>query len=423
MRGQSGPRICEGSEAGELVSTCRTRFQCLCLVSLQVGLSRQIARDLAGTEALRASPCRVVQQILVEAYSVLPPRLADPALSWLCTDPELLSTGGGHEEPRWLPARRMVEALSPHCSAEALARLEGVLLGYHEPREREDARRCLGFRRDGYVHHYHGMLQYFLLPALDPRRRSARCTDEIGVLQRKFAGTPPERFLSGGPMSGGTIVSPVDARKHRLSDAQWLEIVVNPRIPSARRARPWKQIGPDLATESSVEHFARSLAEAAQCEPQRFACLALRFPDGVDERYVEAILRALSGGRPPDGSPEDLKSAWAPAEGDTVQAVLRKYSVCAGSDAAQGWCSLIERRPGIQWSEDILARLAWLAGHHPDPEPGRLRVHSKEVASEASVAVLESNTFNGVRSIATRAMGAVCSATDRLPLERPVVAR
>ena len=79
----------------------------------------------------------------------------------------------------------------------------------------------------------------------------------------------------------------------QISDDAWLEIVQNKKIRSGRHAVPWKQIGPDHASESSVEHFSISLADAAKRAPERFARLALRFPKDVPSAYLAAVLHGI----------------------------------------------------------------------------------------------------------------------------------
>ena len=84
-----------------------------------------------------------------------------------------------------------------------------------------------GFYRNGF-----GAAAYFLLPSLDPKRRSDETTGRIGVLSEKFSKYPKDHFLRSGSR-GGMVRSPLgNSAIERMSDKQWLRLVRNHEIPS-----------------------------------------------------------------------------------------------------------------------------------------------------------------------------------------------
>ena len=92
--------------------------------SAAIEAGRELARrdDLSfwkRTEELRSHELHVIQFILVETYINLVPEFADAALGWLIEDPSRLSIGTGHYEPKWMPAARLIAALSQFRASRA----------------------------------------------------------------------------------------------------------------------------------------------------------------------------------------------------------------------------------------------------------------------------------------------------------------
>jgi len=77
-------------------------------------------------EQLRGLPFETSQYLLLRAYAANGQRYADEAADYLCSLPVRLNTGY-ISDPYWA-ARQLLEAITPHCSTERLARLEEVIL-------------------------------------------------------------------------------------------------------------------------------------------------------------------------------------------------------------------------------------------------------------------------------------------------------
>ncbi|MBW2093185.1 MAG: hypothetical protein JRI34_13820, partial [Deltaproteobacteria bacterium] len=323
------------------------------------------------THHLKNSISPVVQEIIIEAYSHLPASHADAGISWLLEDRARFRLGSGYNEPEWMPAVRLIKALSSHCSEKVFRQLEEAIVHYHAPEERRDAEYYLKGWREGYFGHYWGKTQYFLLPALDIKRIRPETAALIRVLERKFANYPKERFLRGGTGSGGWVGSKLDRNIEKISDRAWLEIVTSKKVTESDHGK-WIQVDSDHVMATSIHQFASSLSRIAKRYPERFGWLALRFPDNVHPRYVSAILDGFGKKQPGEEVPEAEKASWYPARIDTVEAVLEKFKAGDDRETAMAFCRLVAERADENWSSRTIARLVHYACSHPDLEPGKL---------------------------------------------------
>lgn len=317
-------------------------------------------------------------------------------IRWLLEDLSRLHLGDGSSEPEWMPAVRLIKALSPYCSGDLFKELEQSLIHYHAP--------DLSGWKKGYFGHYWGKSQYFLLPALSSERISKKTADLIKVLNRKFKGYPIWRFLRYGPITGGFIGSKLDKNLERISDRAWLEIIRNKKVQLEGRGK-WQQVNEDYAVESSVWQFSRSLSMIAKRYPERFGQLALHFPKETHPHYVSAVLDALALTKPDSKIPEEEKANWAPASVDTVIAVWKKFCNIIDREVAISFCRLIRNRSSEDWPDKAIEILLYLAANHPDLEPGKLNISCDKSAEEATVETLFQNTINCVRGVAAEAIG------------------
>lgn len=358
------------------------------------------------TEALRDSTSPVIRYVLIESYAGLPPSLTDNTLLWLIDDPSRLRAGSGSYEPEWMPAARLLEALSGDCNKAVFERVERAIIGYHDPDERRDAEYWLSTWRRGYFGDYWGRAQHFLLPALCDDRRSSEANALIGVLRRKFEKYSPERFTRGMRSRGGFVGSTLPDDLLRLSDQAWLGIVSNERVTEDGDHR-WRQVGTDRLAESSIRQFSRNLQGIARRCPERFGHLAMRFPRDTHASYRAAILDGLKQTEPTD-VPDAEKPGWRPAPVSLVEDVIAKFETDASREYALEFCWLMHKRAEESWSSSALERLIHYAVEHRDPAPDQLVVSDAGgdfKASMASVENLLTNALNTVRSVAALALG------------------
>ena len=406
----------------------RSLFRGILRLVTEVGktLARKNAKEfLARTRSIRDASSPVVQRLMLDAFSELPSEAADEALGWLMADPARFHLSSGVRESEWMPAARLIQALSPHCSAEVFGRLEDKLIHYHEPQEKELAKFYLDNWKEGFGDAFWGRAQYFLLPALYPTRQSPLTIGLIGVVNRKFAVLPQRRFLKGGSKGiSGWVGSPLSNKKLEIiSDKAWLNIVSNRDIPF-RDNRRWKQIGNDKIAESTVQHFARDLYRIAKRFPDRFGRLGQHFPADIHPDYIAAVLEGL-GQVAPNDIPEAEKSDWRPASFEVILRFVERIHLNDDRGVANGFCWLVHNRPEENWPDYIVDRLLRYATNHPDPEPGMLNVwpsaKSRNVA-DISVHGLLENVPNSVRGVASLAIGALLNAhPDWLPRLAPAI--
>ena len=358
-----------------------------------------------NTSSLRACPSIVIQRMLIEVYTALPPQYADHTLQWLLSDTRRFAVGSGVNEPEWAPAARLIIALSPHCTKAIYDVLQQAILRYHAPDEKESAKLCLQYAREGDFSPrlaWFGQAQYFLLPALDPTRRSQYANALYQILERKFSGCNTQSFLRMPGISGGWIGSKIRDPK-TLSDKEWIRIIRDENIP--RMSNKHQQVKPGFAVEASIEQFSRSLFTVAQGCPERFARLLLRFPSSVHPAYVAAVVSGLYGDRH-----KEAADNWTAVSGEYINAIaqfLETYPHAENLDVAISFCRLIESRADEQYTDGVLARLQQYAVSHPDPAPDR-KMSSHTASGEPARSIVEDQGFlsrNCVRAVAAYALG------------------
>ncbi len=353
------------------------------------------------------SPSPVIQQIIADILTALPPKseFADEGIRWLMNDSSRIAIGTGHYETEWEPARRLIEALSPHCSDEIFAELENYIVNYHSPNEKQDAEYWLKTWKEGYFGYFWGAAQYFLLPALCQSHRSRSTNGLIGVLNRRYEKYNKSYFIreiGKAYCVGSPIKDPC-----KLSDKAWEGIMANKGIPldHARTIHT----GPDSAVESTIRQFSGSLRIAATRQPQRFAELALTLPLDTHPSYIGSILDGIKS-ITPSNIPEEEKKTWQPANIVTVIQVLERFLHIEPSDFAGEFCWLIRDRAKEKFPDSIIQKLIDYAKTHPDPEAHKMNMYSSskgDSVHNASVDDLFQNSLNCTRGKAASALGAL----------------
>jgi hypothetical protein len=250
------------------------------LVATEVAL-----RTLAGADPERCE--RLLEDVweteneavcafIFEAFAGNPERFADRAVEFLVSDPRRLRVGWSNED-HWA-TRRLLEAVTPHCSDDALERLEKLLLAYYTSWERTPHGRS-----------EFGSAQFALLGGIAEDRRSPAVRKRFAEHQRKF-----NRDDAEGPegILGGFVGSPLpaSAREH-MTDEQWRGAIASYDSDDFQSRR-------DFLKGGAIE-LSRDLQQRAIEEPERFARFALTLPDETHVAYFEAVLHGV--GRSADG--------------------------------------------------------------------------------------------------------------------------
>jgi hypothetical protein len=282
--------------------------------------------------SLRQSEYETVQFLLIRAYAAHGSHFADHAVDYLCGSLRRLSVG--YSGSPYGAARELIAAASASCSAEQLARLESVLLGYYP-----DCERTAGRQR------WRGSAQFELLLAIDEACRSAAVESRIGEWQRKFGvEAPPESQFRTGVFHAGSPIPTSAAEK--MSDEQWLGAIAH---YAGGRDYGWR----DGKPVGGTHELSQVLEAQARNEPRRFARLVLRFPDDTHAAYFDAVLRGLDSG-----------VAHAEALFDACRRCHRLPKRPVGS----AFCRLVEKLPELTWPGELLDAVEWYATEDPDPD-------------------------------------------------------
>ena len=286
-------------------------------------------RFITLLNSLQGENLETVAHLLFEGFRGNPSRLADLAIEYLLTDHRRFRVRLLTND--YWGTRRMLEAITPYAAAASLERLEQALLSYYP-----DWVQSLG------------EAQFALLGGIAVERRSPIVQKRLQELRRKFgtddAPEPEEVEVV-------EIVSPIpNEAAQKMDDEQWLRAVDRYSAVRARGGRDWRKGG--------AEELARVLGAQAKELPERFARLALKFDDDVNDAYFDAILRSVQESK----EPISVESA--------VELVER--------------CHLLPNRPCGRWIAGPLLRnsdadlptkvleiVGWYAEHDPDPEEAR----------------------------------------------------
>jgi len=351
---------------------------------------------------------RFLSALFIEVLAGLPASHADQAIAWLLNKGRLLRCGCDKRRPRWSPARSLIRRMSPYCSESTFRLLEVVLLRFHDPQEKEFASYWLRSTRNGIFDNGFSMGQYHLLPALSEPRRSLETISRIGVLDRKFENYPKHFFLRGIVMGrGGFVRSPLDddRRFERMSNGAWLKVLAN-KSTSSRGGRWSPAKGRTGWVESSTEMLSRSFGHAAQCDPERFARLALVIPVDTHPDYIYELLGAFALTNPPGGVSEADRDKWCPASANAVNQALCNLRLPDDRNIAIAFCRLLQARDDLTITEPIIQQLLHYAGHI-EPRPDELVVDCNKKTSDCSVETLEQNAQNTVRSVAALSIASI----------------
>ena len=281
------------------------------------------------TTQLRTHNLYTANHLLLNAYLSNPQAFADEALRLLTDESERLRCGYS-DNSYWL-ARQVIEKCSPHCTDETFRTLEAVLLAFVPPFERTKE----GMR-------WRGRAAYNLASALAPTRRGEPAKVRLAEWEEKFKepSGPPEGIRSY------TVVSPIaqEAAQH-MTDEHWLRAIAKYNAKNRRHDFERPERG-------GARELAGMLQDFVKEQPERFARLALRFPDDSEPSY---LMNVFCG----------LKEAAIPSE--LKLAVVRRIfgmnhhgCLCAALD-------LLGLINDMELPEDMIQFIRQ-AAEHPDPE-------------------------------------------------------
>jgi hypothetical protein len=338
-------------------------------------------------ENLSTKDFQTCQFLLIRAYAANGERFANDAAAYLCEKPSRLHTG--YIDNAYWATRQLLEAITPHFTAEWLAKLEEVILNYYSKWERS----VEGHRTYGYG-------QLILLEGIAPSRRSTKATRQLEEWRRKFGAhvvEPPR------PIEGGWVGSPIpEQAAGKMTDKQWLNAICRYSRDTLRFMRSGEPHG-------GVYQMAALLRCQVKEKPVRFAKLAGEFPDDAHTAYFEAVLQGV-----------------VKANLDDVHLVLELCKRChrlPGRPCGRWICQPIARVSKQVLPQEALDIIAWYATEDPDPEqelwrtsaPGGTVYYGGDILTAA---------INSVRGSAAEAMSTLIFADgNRLAYFLPFIER
>ena len=281
---------------------------------------------------LRSSNFETIHFLLARGYQANGQLFADEAVKHVA-DSMTRFDGRYPGRVEWATAE-LIEATTPHCSEDRLARLEQVILAHYP-----DYERILGGRR------FFRSQQLILLGKVDEARLSAQGSIRLLELQRKF----PHPLASGPYLAtGGMVGSPIpEVSARRMTNTHWLGAMAKYHSIS-------RLTGQDFLKGSALE-LSRVLETLTKEDPGRFANLAHQMPDDANSVYFEAILQGLAG--------SDLEIL------QVVEVCLRCHRL-PGRPLGRWITRPLVHFPDAELPDQALEMIAWYATQDPNPEPG-----------------------------------------------------
>ncbi len=329
-------------------------------------LANDATVDLSGViSQLRRRDTHLANFLLLALYAANGARFADEAATLLSDQPWRFKCGFT-DSPYWT-AMEAIGVVVPHCSAANRARVETAILDYSPSFESTP---------EGYKFAGHG--RFTLLSAIPRDLRSTSANARYEELERKFK--KPDEAPRG--VTGGFVGSPIESKAaDKMTDDQWLGAMAKYR----REYREFRRV--DDALKGGAFELARQLQTYVEQEPERFARLALRFPEDTNYAYYDHVLYGLKKVATPSGLKLDV---CRKAYGDCREK-------CGGA-IAQLLGSIEDPLP-----DDAMAMLDWLATEHPDP----VKEHWQIKAGSGTPYYGGSIYDNGINTDRGKAVGAI----------------
>lgn len=150
------------------------------------------------------------QYLLVRSYAANGEKYADEAVEYLLERPTRLETGYASNS-HWA-TRQLLEAITPYCSDENMAKLEELILGYYSEWELEATSAD-----------WRGAAQLTLLGGITPSRLSSAAQERLEQWREKFGGDAKEPMPA---VMAGFVRSPIPEEEAKgMTDDEWLQAI------------------------------------------------------------------------------------------------------------------------------------------------------------------------------------------------------
>lgn len=340
----------------------------------------------------------VAHELIMHAICSLPDVYANEVIGWLCQDfDRKILVYSAKEEDYLHYTKQILRKFTMHCDENFYRQLEQIIYTWKESPEemvgrlkhRIEWNRVRQNQRAYWT--YWGHLQKDLLPCMDFNRLSEKSKALILELNRNTWVCVPHFHC--GVLSGPvrSVVSPVYDHAERLSDRRWLQIISTPA--DKMKEHLFRQVEGDHCIEASHGMFASSMRKQAEQEPERFAKLALSFPQNCDAAYICSILNMLSDEQKGENVPTEL-----------IEAIIQRFSHRSDRNIAMSVSQLISRNASRVWGKEVLELICNMAVAHPEPKEHDYIVTSQSDPDHLTAHTLLQNSINCVRGCAVGAI-------------------
>lgn len=332
-----------------------------------------IANDPAYSDVL------VLNELVLAVFQSVSTSYANDIVNWMISGfPNHLFDYTSNPVNLLAAVKIVLSIHSPYCELELFSTLE-QLIGTWKASSKQMLRTYqnridMNRKREWtpVYYTYWGHLQKELLPFLSFDRLSQYSKELIQVLDRNTWIYPDHFHIRGGHGSGGFVVSPVHMHASSLSDKTWLHIV----SISYDESKPhFGKYFDDHVVDTSPHAFASDLSTVAKKQPERFAKLSLRFPQGIYPGYISAILSALCENR--DAIHVDM---------DLICNVIRHFQHNNSEEIMKAISRIVESRSDEVWPVDILELVKRISLSPQQPFPSQ--DEKKPMARELHTAML-----------------------------------
>ena len=342
-----------------------------------------------------------LERCLVRIWAAARPRLADPALQWLISQPRRLAMGSRRRGNRFGPAVRIIRRLARHAPSGTREELQRSILAFRDAWAIRSFKRYLQSSKSSPCQtNQLGEAQHVLLQAFDVEHLLDDAKNALDQLDRKFIDSPGRADSAG---HWGWVRSPIpEDRLHLVPDRQWLRIMTGD-WPS--RSGKWRRV-PGGFREASHEQFSRDFGVAVRREPRRFAELAQRIGMDIDPRYMATLVRELSHLKKPEELPKELETTWEPPTDAQLIGILLHLGFVADAGIARGYCRLVECVAAEELPEEVLDSVFRYATEHSDPVGVQPELPS-EPGGEVIAQLVESVSREAINSVRGMAFYAI----------------
>jgi hypothetical protein len=318
---------------------------------------RIIARELEDLEF------ETIHYLLIRGYAANGEQFFNDAINYLIKFPICFETG--YEEDRFKAAMELLDAITPYCTDEQLAKIENLIVGNYP--NIEDSEKA----------------QFELYNAIHSSRRSESVNSRLKELAKKFTQPleePPRTF------GGGQVISPISEKDaDEMSDEDWLEAI------SVCNLDNYSFTLDGTNPVGGALELSRVLEKQVNRNPSRFAALVQKFSGDSNVYYFDAILCGIAN--------TDLNIKL-------VLDVCRRCHNLQNRPCGRWICDLIRKNAENNLPDEALDIVAWYSTEDPDPEYEKWRVEGPNKNFYHGVDIINSG-LNSVRGRAANAMASL----------------